>query len=227
MRVRAIPFRAWLLIITLALMSLSFTTTRATLLDVVMHHVGTLLGLGWLVWLDRRSRLSNLSCVLIFCYVMVHMLGAHYLYSNVPYDRWSETVFGTSISEMFGWERNHYDRLVHASFGALGYVPFLEIVRRSLPRSAGAPAWWPPAIAIGIVALVGHLYEIVEWLVGVMFAPETAENYNGQQGDMWDAQKDMAIALAGAIVAWAIVAAAEAASGKRVGGRAGASAIRL
>jgi putative membrane protein len=217
MRLRTIPFRAWLLVIVLALMALSIATTPATLLDVVMHHVGTVTGLAWLVWLDGRRRPSNLSCVLILCYVLVHLLGAHYLYSNVPYDRWSEALFGTSISEMFGWERNHYDRLVHASFGALGYVPFLEMVRRSLPQAAGVAGWWPPAIALGIIALVGHLYEIIEWLIGVVFSPETAEAYNGQQGDMWDAQKDMAIALAGALVAMIVTAVAEKLTGRRLG----------
>ena len=107
---------------------------------------------------------------------------------------------GTSLSDAFGWARNHYDRFVHFAFGALSVIPVVEIARRwgrLGPRGAALTV-------LGWVLAISCLYEIFEWLLTIVTAGETADRYNGQQGDIWDAQKDMALATLGAILVLAI-----------------------
>lgn len=100
------------------------------------------------------------------------------------------------LSEHFGWTRNQYDRLVHFAFGALSVVPVAEVARRWGGLSARGAA----VAVLGWVLAISCLYEIFEWLLTIVAAGETADRYNGQQGDIWDAQKDMALAALGAIL---------------------------
>lgn len=148
-------------------------------------------------WLLRRWPLSNgaVGCILLF--LLLHTLGGRYIYSYVPYDLWARAVSGHDISGTFGFARNGYDRLVHFAFGALLTAPFAEAARRYGVMRMG----WSLAFAFAAVGLVGALYEIFEWLLSVVAAGQTADWYNGQQGDMWDPQKDMAAAQIGSILA--------------------------
>ena len=130
----------------------------------------------------------------------LHTLGGRYAYSNVPYDDWARALTGTTLSDAFGWTRNHYDRLVHFAFGALSVVPVAEIARRWGGLSRRGAAF----TVLGWVLATSCLYEIFEWLLTIVAAGETADRYNGQQGDIWDAQKDMALAALGAILVMAM-----------------------
>jgi len=114
----------------------------------------------------------------------------------VPYDDWSQTLFGVSISEQFGWERNRYDRLIHFAFGALFFLPAREIAEKNGRMTIG----WATLFAMFTVISLGAVYEILELLLTVVMSPKSAEAYNGQQGDFWDAQKDMALTCAGAVL---------------------------
>src|SRR3546814_12432328 len=71
----------------------------------------------------------------------LHTLGGRYAYSNVPYDDWARALTGASLSDAFGWTRNHYDRIAHFAFGALSVIPVAEIARRwgGLGRRGAAP----------------------------------------------------------------------------------------
>jgi putative membrane protein len=122
----------------------------------------------------------------------------------VPYDAWTQTLFGTRLSELCGWQRNHFDRLVHAASGLL-LLPVLEQWIRS---ASGARPGWARAGAWFVLVGLGALYEIGEWLVALAFAPGRAQDYIGQQGDDWDAQKDLAMAVlgAGACALWRTLA---------------------
>lgn len=131
----------------------------------------------------------------ISVFLWLHILGARYVYSYVPYDTWSRACVGVSITDAFHLSRNHYDRLVHLLYGALAMVPQVEVLRRRFGLGRVAAI----VFSIALVSGVSALYEIVEWLLTVVAAPERADRYNGQQGDAWDAQKDMACAVAGAI----------------------------
>jgi putative membrane protein len=162
----------------------------------LLQHIPTLVFLVASPWLLRRWPLSTASLACIVAFLALHTLGGRYAYSNVPYDDWSSALTGTTLSDAMGWTRNHYDRLVHFAFGALSVVPVAEISRRwggLTPRGAALAvlAW---------VLAISCLYEMFEWLLTIVAAGETADRYNGQQGDIWDAQKDMALATLGAIL---------------------------
>jgi putative membrane protein len=167
-----------------------------------LQHVPTVLAVILLVVADRKWPLGRLSFTLIAMFLLLHVLGARYLYSFVPYDDWSQRLFGVNISEHFGFERNHYDRLVHFAFGLLFTWPLWQMFEVRL----GLRSFWPAALAITAVLAASAMYEIIEWGMSMVFAPDWAESYNGQQGDVWDAQRDMAVAGAGAILAALLIA---------------------
>jgi putative membrane protein len=167
-----------------------------------MQHVPTVLATAALVWLERRGGVSRISFALITIFLLMHVIGARYLYSYVPYDDWSEALLGFRINERFGFERNHYDRLVHFAFGLLLVLPVWEFCANRLRLRAA----WAATGAICTVLAASAVYEIAEWAVAMIFAPDWAEAYNGQQGDAWDAQRDMALAWLGAMLAVPLVA---------------------
>ncbi len=148
-------------------------------------------------WLLRRWPLSTSSVACIWLFLLLHTLGARWIYSYVPYDDWARALSGHDISSLFGTTRNGYDRLVHCGFGALLTAPIAEIAR----RHGGMSVRWSLAFAFAAIGLGSALYEIFEWLLTIMAAGETAGYYNGQQGDVWDAQKDMAAAQVGSALA--------------------------
>lgn len=162
----------------------------------LLQHIPTTLVIVAAPWLLRRWPLSTASVACIMAFMALHTLGGRYAYSNVPYDDWTRALTGTSLSEAFGWTRNHYDRLVHFAFGALSVIPVTEIAR----RWGGLGARGAALTVLGWVLAISCLYEIFEWLLTIVAAGETADRYNGQQGDIWDAQKDMALAALGAIL---------------------------
>ena len=162
-----------------------------------LQHAPTVVALALLAVAARRGWLtSSASCCLVV-FLWLHILGARYIYSFVPYDDWSTAVWGSGISEWFGWERNHYDRMVHLCFGGLWMVAVAELAVDRGRMSVGQAVLW----SILVVTTISGLYEIFEWLLTVVVAPARAEEYNGQQGDRWDAQKDMALALVGSLLA--------------------------
>jgi len=148
-------------------------------------------------WLLRRWPLSTFAVACIWLFLLLHTLGARWIYSYVPYDDWARAVSGHDLSSLFGTTRNGYDRLVHFSFGAMLTLPIAEFARRH-----GGLSWgWSLCFSFAAIGLGSALYEIFEWLLTIMAAGETADYYNGQQGDVWDAQKDMAAAQAGSALA--------------------------
>ena len=167
-----------------------------------LQHVPTVAVVFVLVIAQNRLQISCLSYTLILAFMLLHVLGARYLYSYVPYDDWSEWFFGYRITDRFEFTRNHYDRVVHFFFGLLLVVP----AWRFSQRIVGTTAWWSAAFAFSTIMAASAVYEVFEWLVAVNMAPDWAESYNGQQGDMWDAQRDMALAGLGAILGLVVFA---------------------
>ena len=154
------------------------------------------MAIGLLAADTRRNWISRSSFLCLSFFIWLHILGARYIYSFVPYDKWVTTLIGSSASEWFGWDRNHYDRLVHFLFGMLFVIPAAELGSRCGKLSPK----WAVSFAVLVVLSISALYEVFEWLLTVVMAPRHAEAYNGQQGDMWDAQKDMALAFVGSVV---------------------------
>lgn len=162
-----------------------------------LHHLPTLALILAAPFLLRRWPLSTAAVACIAIFFALHTIGGRYTYADMPYDSWAAALIGTSISELFGFERNHYDRLVHFAFGALIIRPTLELLDRHVEVSPKLAAY----VGIESVIAVSALYELFEWLLTLVVAGPLAENYNGQQGDIWDPHKDMALAALGALIA--------------------------
>lgn len=140
-------------------------------------------------------KLSNLSYTFITLFMILHVAGSHYTYSETP--------FGYLLQEWTGADRNMYDRFVHFAFGLMIAYPFREIFMR-LARAEGL---WSYVFPFAVVLAASAVYEIIEWLVAARVDPAAGLAFLGTQGDIWDAQKDMLAAAGGAAIALALVAA--------------------
>jgi putative membrane protein len=169
--------------------------------DWLLENLLVFVALPILVATSHRLRFSNAAYTCLFVFFVLHSIGAHYTYSLVPYDRWWTTLTGHSLSELFGWQRNHYDRLVHLLYGALMLPAAVEIFARYAPPR-GVWRWLMP-----VLFLISHsaIYETVEWIAAMIVAPDLGSAYLGTQGDEWDAQRDMALAAAGSVLSMLIV----------------------
>lgn len=148
----------------------------------------------------KRLPLSRLSYTLIFFFLCLHEVGAHYTYAQVPYNAWSERFFGTSFNELVGWQRNNFDRVVHFAYGLLLAYPIRELFF----RVADARGFWSYFLPLDVAMSTSMLFELFEWGAAELFGGDLGAAYLGTQGDVWDAHKDMALATIGAMTAMAI-----------------------
>lgn len=162
-----------------------------------LHQIGTVLMLAFLFYCLKKVGLSFLSFALYIGFLLIHILGAHYLYSYVPYNNWLIQLFSFDLNQAMGWTRNMYDRWVHFTYGLLLYPLFLRLFQVWLPQLSAKVLF---ILVVQFVMASSLVYEWIEWLIAIGLSPEEAENYNGQQGDVWDAHKDMWIATFGAII---------------------------
>ena len=144
---------------------------------------------GLLVITYRRFSFSDRSYLLFTVFLSLHLVGAHYTYSEVPIGFW--------LQDTFGFGRNHYDRIVHFMFGLLIAWPFREL----LVRAAGVRRGWSYLLAVTVVLAFSGFYEVLEGLVAMIVSPDLGAAYLGTQGDEWDAQKDTFLAFGGAVLA--------------------------
>ena len=151
------------------------------------------LGFGGIALLLLASRCIALSAFVYWvaaAHYLVLALGAHYTYAEMPLFDWLRDAFGLS--------RNHFDRVGHFFQGLTPAI----LVRELLPRTSSiGRGFWTPACAVCAALAFSALYEILEWLWVVVFYPESGPEWLGMQGDPWDAQADMAMALLGALCA--------------------------
>lgn len=160
--------------------------------DWFLENLLVLLYGGLLAFTYRRFAFSNLSYGLFTVFLTLHLIGAHYTYALTPIGDWLKVLFRVS--------RNPYDRIVHFSFGLLIAYPFREV----LMRAAGVKRAWSYLLAVIVVAGFGGLYEVLEGMVAQIVAPGLGSQWLGTQGDPWDAQKDMALAFIGAVIAMVV-----------------------
>lgn len=157
------------------------------------------------LWVVRKAfRFSDLSLLLILLFLSLHTLGSHYTYSEVPYNDWWRAVTGHSLNSVFGWERNHFDRLVHFSYGLLLAYP----IREFFLRIVEVRGFWAYFLPLDFTLSTSALYELIEWGAAEVFGGELGMHYLGTQGDIWDAHKDMALAGLGALLAILFIALA-------------------
>ena len=162
--------------------------------DWLLENILVILFIACIVLTYRIFPLSDLSYILITLFMCLHAIGAHYTYAQVPFGYW--------MQETFNFSRNNYDRIVHFSFGLLMAYPIREVFL----RVAHTRGFWTYYLPLDVTLAFSGLYEIIEALAALMFGGELGAAYLGTQGDIWDAQKDMALATAGATICMTITA---------------------
>jgi putative membrane protein len=150
----------------------------------------------------KKFPLSRISYTLILLFLLLHEVGAHYTYAQVPYDLWWQQLFGCSLNAQLGFERNHFDRLVHFSYGLLLAYPIREVFIR-IADVKGFRGYFLP---LDLTMSTSMMFELFEWGAAELFGGELGMAYLGTQGDIWDAHKDMALASLGALIAMSITA---------------------
>lgn len=153
-----------------------------------IENVLMLIFMSVLIFTYKKFKFSNVSYTFFFLFLVLQTIGAHYTYAEVP--------FGL-ITDTFGFERNHFDRVVHFSFGFLLVFPFREFfIRTSHMRNKFYSYYVPVEWAFAM----GAIYEVIEWAFAVMSDPNAGGAFLGSQGDIWDAQWDMFLAGLGAMI---------------------------
>jgi len=142
-------------------------------------------------WLSRLHHFSNTSYILMSVFIILHTIGGHYTFERVPFD-W--------VSEFFGFERNHYDRIAHFSVGFYAYAIAEVLMVHQLVRSR----WIVSLFPVFAIASVAGMYEIIEWQYAISADPKAGIAVLGSQGDIWDAQKDILADTLGAILVMAM-----------------------
>ncbi|GAP65806.1 hypothetical protein MBSD_n1097 [Mizugakiibacter sediminis] len=165
--------------------------------DWLLENLLVLVAVPLFVATFRRLRFSNGAYTTLFVFFVLHEIGAHYTYSLVPYDRWFEALTRHALNPLLGFARNHYDRLIHFGYGLLVLPAAVELLDAVAPPR-GVWRWLLPVL---FVMSHSTIYELVEWGAAEAFGGELGQAYLGTQGDVWDAQKDMALATLGAVIA--------------------------
>jgi putative membrane protein len=159
----------------------------------LLEQLATVLCAVYLVWYWPRvvfSRSALFGLAALFC---MHTLGTHWTYSLTPYDAFVHDLTGLSINELAGWDRNNYDRFVHYLWGLSLALPLKE----ALEQTHGLRSSTANALALHIVIATSAIYELIEWGAALLFGGDLGMQYLGTQGDMWDAQSDIALAIVG------------------------------
>ncbi|MET0379695.1 MAG: DUF2238 domain-containing protein [Spongiibacteraceae bacterium] len=172
--------------------------------DWMLENVLPLVAVPLLIIFHRKYRFSNCTYTLLWLFMLLHALGAHYTYAKVPYDDWLQHLTGQRLSDLLGWQRNHFDRLVHFLYGALLYPLFWELFT---PRIRGGRALQHVLVVAFVMSHAG-IYEVIEWGAAAFFGGDLGVAYLGTQGDEWDAQRDMALAMGGTLLMALIMACA-------------------
>ena len=149
----------------------------------------------------RRLLLSRISYTLVFMFLCLHEVGAHFTYARVPYDEFFKQLFGSRLNDAMGWDRNNFDRIVHFVYGLFLAYPIREVFL----RVANVRGFWGYFLPLDLTMSTSMLFELIEWLIAEVFGGG-AVAYLGTQGDPWDAHKDMAMASLGALLAMTFIA---------------------
>ncbi len=144
-----------------------------------------------LIILQRWFVFSPLAYGLMFVLIVLHTIGGHYTFSRVP--------FGF-VTDLFGFERNHYDRMAHFTVGFYAY-PIAEMVLR---KRAVNSKWLLFLFPLFSIISVAAVYELFEWQFAILADPQAGAEVLGSQGDVWDAQKDILADTLGALAVMAL-----------------------
>jgi len=153
-----------------------------------------LAGIIILIVLYKRFPMSHVVYFFVFIHIFILIYGGYYTYAATPLGNWAKEAFGLS--------RNHYDRVGHIALGVFPAFIIREVLLRKTPLQRGG---WLYFIVISIVLAVAAFWELLEWWVALLVASDIGTAFLGSQGDIWDAQWDMFLALVGAMVALPIL----------------------
>lgn len=184
-----------ILLIAFALVWIALAIRPSFRQDWLLENLLVLIAVPVLVITGRRRPFTDGTYVALFLFFLLHEIGAHYTYSEVPYVAWLDRIGAGDVASLAG--RNHYDRLVHFAYGLCITPAAIEI----FARYGRYPPVWAALFPLFFVTSHSVIYELVEWVAALTFGGELGQAYLGTQGDVWDAQKDMALAGAGAALA--------------------------
>lgn len=133
-------------------------------------------------------RFSRIAYVLMFVLIYLHTIGGHWTFALVPFD---------TVTNFFGFERNHFDRIAHFTVGFYAFAIAEWLWNKRLVANRFLLFTYP----VFVIATIAMSYELIEWIYAALANPEAGIAYLGSQGDIWDAQKDMLADTLGALVA--------------------------
>lgn len=154
----------------------------------LMETLPAIVGGAILLLTYRRFRFTTVTYVLVWLFALILMTGGHYTYANVPIGNW--------LRDTFAHSRNHFDRFGHFFQGVIPAMLARELMIRTSPLKPGK---WLLLCCTSIALAISACYELFEWQYAVQFGGKQADDFLGSQGDIWDAQKDMFMALLGAM----------------------------
>jgi putative membrane protein len=166
-----------------------------------------LIGVPVLIWLYPKLRLTPLTYTLIWLHCLILMLGGHYTYAEVPLGFW--------MRDLFGFTRNHYDRIGHF---AQGFIPAILAREIFIRRSPLGQSRWLPFLVVCFCLAFSAFYELIEFWTALS-AGGAATDFLGTQGDVWDTQWDMQMALIGAVTALVLLSRVQDRQLERMGAR--------
>lgn len=155
--------------------------------DWLLENVLVFLVFPFIIWMDKKHNYSLLSIILLLIFASLHSLGTHYTYAEMEHF--------DGITQFFGFERNHFDRLVHFLFGLLLFRILFEMITPGISSIKTALLF-----TFTMIISISTLYEMLEWLAAITFHPELGIAFLGTQGDVWDAQQDTLAAMIGALI---------------------------
>ncbi len=155
--------------------------------DWLLENVLVFIFVPFVIWMDKKHHYTLLSVIFLLIFASLHSLGSHYTYAEMEH-------FNT-LTQFFGFERNHFDRLVHFLFGLLAFRMLFEMIS---PGTATVKT--ALLLTFTMIISISTFYEILEWLTVITLQPELGMAFLGTQGDIWDAQKDTLAAMIGALI---------------------------
>ena len=155
--------------------------------DWLLENVLVFLIFPFIMWMDKKHHYSLLSIILLLMFASLHSLGSHYTYAEMEH-------FDV-ITQFFGFERNHFDRLIHFLFGLLLFSILFEMITTGITSLKIALLF-----TFTMIVSISTLYEILEWFAVMIFNPDLGQAFLGTQGDIWDAQQDTLMAIGGALI---------------------------
>lgn len=189
---RKLPFG--LLSVLVAVFIVTFVFTPESRLNWLLEVGPGLIGAAVLVITYRRFPLSSFVYLCIFVHVLILAYGGFYTYAKAPLGEWMKLLTGSA--------RNDYDKVGHFAFG---FFPVFTVREVYLRLSLMRPGGWLDFTLVAVIGGFAAVYELIEWLAALALDPAGGDAFLGTQGDVWDAQKDMAYAIVGAALGLALL----------------------